>query len=200
MLGDHQYYKFGGSHDWIGCVRGVAYEPVSVVRGAIEIPAAQTLDVTFFIQAIRDAGPRFFPADSYDIQFFSLRVAQAISDAALTGIEFHPAHIRLGKPGRWTARAGECPGYVWGRITGILLVDPILDGKLVQLDAAGLYLQEKLPIGRYPGGEFGPSSPMRRTFVAWFPRAASLLRHRNGPPNCSAASSSRTANRSRSRW
>jgi hypothetical protein len=42
--------------------------------------------------------------------------------AGLTGVEFQPVLLELGELRTLKAKTHLCPGYVWGRVTGILLV------------------------------------------------------------------------------
>src|SRR5688572_9950129 len=140
MRPDSPYYEFGTRHDCVANVYDLKWREFPGSNGETRIPESGTVDALFHVQGRASRWPDVFPGDDPAIKFFSLPVAKKISAAELTGIELNPVHMRLGNLRSLAKKADQCPGYMWARVTGVLLVDLWMWGREWPLDPSGMFL------------------------------------------------------------
>lgn len=150
MRPDSPYYRFDTDHDCIVNVYDVEWEPVAGTKGEVRIPKGGIqLDIRFHEQLRAQKWPQVISGDAgnYPIKLFSLDLASKIEDQGFTGIEFFPLVMRMGELRGLKGKEDSCPGYVWARVSGIILVDLYLGDNPATLDAGGRYALTPCPIG-----------------------------------------------------
>lgn len=164
MREESPYYRFGAKNECVANVYGLKWKALDGTNGETRVPEAGTIDALFHVQGRASRWPDVFPGDDPAIKFFSLVIAEKLAASELTGIELHPVHLRLGNLRSLKNKADQCPGYMWARVTGVLLVDLWMWGRQWPLDPSGMFLAEKPKYNNIERMRIRPVQPLAADF------------------------------------
>lgn len=172
---DSPYFRFGARRECVANVYGVKYEAMEGTNNETAMPLGGTIDALFHVQGRASRWPDVFPGDEPVVKFFSTPFAERLASFNFTGLEFHPVHLRMGNLRSLRSKQDQCPGYFWGRVTGVLLVDLFLNGDPWPVGPSGMFVLAKPPPGQYCDMKIRQEQPLATDFCRIVPGGTGYL-------------------------
>lgn len=141
------FFQIFPKHEIVGSVRGEKVEALPGTNGQTAIPIRKTIEVELRVDGKNTRWPPFFSDNVGCWQFYAKDLADEITKAGLTGIEFHPIELTFGRLRRLEGTESICPKYVWARVHGVVHADVYCQGRFLKADETGMYLIEQAPSG-----------------------------------------------------
>ncbi len=163
------FHRFGASDECVAVTHGIKWEDYPGTNGETRIPTGKPLDAKFLVEGRASRWPDVLPADDPRIKYFSLPIAEKIAASGLTGIELHPVQLSFGDLRSLKKKADQCPGYMWARFTGVVLVDLYVKRQPWPLDPTGMFRLEEPRPGDYWDMKIREQQPLAKDFCRIVP-------------------------------
>lgn len=131
----------------VGDVKRPREEPLPGTNGQTTVPERNTVVVELRVGGKNTRWPPFFADRFGRWHFYAKDLAEEITNAGLTGIEFLPVDLTFGKLRKLQGSESSCPGYVCARVNGLVHADVYCQQRRLEADETGMYLVERIPSG-----------------------------------------------------